>query len=319
MNEWQKQQQALKVSERNNLKRASIERQKYRGGEDDCNDIKHQKQQKVLKEADREKQKRASLERKNYRGGEHDIKHQKQLKLLKEAHLEESRRASLLRHRYHGGEHDIKDYERAIMERRKKNNATWWEIKWNSKQEEGEAEVLKSTALIECQQDGTSKASGVENMTTTTESPLGSEHNLMPRVSSSSPGEKLPAKSSKSNISLKSIISASSPENLEKIDAENNKSDDCIDDNKYNETNTSSGEKLPAENSGGSRLSLQSIVRFSAPRYFDDDGLESSKVTNGVDNNNEKNEARSADACNKEEGRRAPHRVPEPKYERNDH
>jgi hypothetical protein len=116
----QQQQKILRDTQRKQMMKASSFRRKYKGGEHDI--LQHQQHQKARKDAERKQMKRASLLRHTYKGGEYDItKHEQQHKARKDAERKQTKRASLLRHTYKGGEHDLKDYERAVIEQRKKN------------------------------------------------------------------------------------------------------------------------------------------------------------------------------------------------------
>lgn len=283
-NEWQRQQKALKDFERDRLKRASLERHNYRGGEEDCNDIKLQKVQKELKEAERERKKRASMERKTYRGGEHDIQHERKLWSAKNDYLEEKKRASLLRHNYQGGEHDVKDYERDIIEQRKKkrNSANypapgpWWQLNWTSGPNGDEEDAAADSAELEYERPNypespgvgklreffgggrSTKSSSVGKLGTDTEILMGSEEpNAVARLSISS-GGKPPAEKKRGSFS-KFMARLSS----------------------------SSREKRTSENSRRSSF-LKSIIPFSNSDYLDHADLASDKSDEENDNNNKK-------------------------------
>ena len=93
MEEWNRQQKALKEADREKKKGAAKNLQSYRGTEH----LQRDKQQRAQKEADRQLREIAVASLKNYRGGEHDLKElesiaaryrQEQLQKLKERSLQ---------------------------------------------------------------------------------------------------------------------------------------------------------------------------------------------------------------------------------------
>jgi hypothetical protein len=210
----QRQQMILKNAERDRIKRASIARHNYRGGE---HDIKHEKQQKALRDAERERRKRASFARRNYRGGEHDIKYQKEQKVLKDAERDRREDASKMMHSHHGGEHDIKNYERnVIVERKRKNEArrrrshrirTAYERMDRSSSELSPSQLVSVAELAasfnETEHDNHTKDS---RMMTATEIPMGSDQNV--------------TNSRRNSVSLKSMVSFSSPQYFDDREAD---------------------------------------------------------------------------------------------------